>query len=333
MINNMIKNWRSKLFKLNLKFPIIGKFIKIPGGFIPEELTETDYVFGAGSPLIKKVLAEDGQWTDYLPADEKQQGRTIETMACVSFSLLNCLEILAKKKGFGDWNKSDRYTAVNSGTSRNGNSQSKVIDSVRKIDGSVDESLCPSFVDNFNWGQFYTPIAKDIKDKGITFLNDYEVGYEAVWANTTSIKEALRYSPVWAAGYAWVESGGLYRSYGGANHAFVIVGYVSGSHWIVYDSYKIFIKKLALNYKFYFPKVITLNKRGDNYNISAIRSLIDKGLKFIQRVKDKGQIYEIMNDKLVYKTAEEARDLGIQSLNSTGKLIGVDEKTFNKLLN
>lgn len=327
----MIKDWRAKLFKLSLKYPWISKNIKVSDGFIAEPLKEEDYIFGS-SPLIKKVLQEDGQWTKFLPTDEKQQGRRVETMACTVFSALNVLEMLAKRKEFGDWNKSDRFTAKLSGVSYNGNTQSRVIDSIRKLNGTVDEAIYPSNIDEFDWSQFYAPIPPDIQAKGITFLNDYEVGHEAVWANTTSLKDALRYSPLWLAGYAWAESGGLYRSYGSPNHAFTLVGYVDRSHWLVYDSYSPFLKKLTWNYQFYYPKVITLNKRGEQYNIDEVRKLIQRGWKYIIRADARGEIYELKNDGLKYLSKDEWNSIAVQYASEQKILEGVNEIVFNRLL-
>jgi hypothetical protein len=92
-------NWKSKLFKLCLKYPFLSRFIRIHNdGFIKEDLKPEDYTLGA-SPLIKGVLQADGQWDEFLPTDERQSGRRIETMACTCFSCLNVLETLAKRKG------------------------------------------------------------------------------------------------------------------------------------------------------------------------------------------------------------------------------------------
>lgn len=81
------------------RFPIIGKYLHFNWGFIKEDLKAEDYTLGA-SPLIKGVLQPDGQWDEFLPSDERQSGRRIETMACTCFSCLNVIETLAKKKGF-----------------------------------------------------------------------------------------------------------------------------------------------------------------------------------------------------------------------------------------
>ena len=324
-------NWRAKLFKLSLRFPFISKIIKVNDGFIEEPLKDDDWVFGA-SPLIKKVLQPDGQWTKFLPEDEKQQGYRVETMACTVFSFLNVLEMLAKRKEFGDWNKSDRFTAKLSGVSYNGNTQSRVMDSVRKLYGTVDEWVWPSNIDIFNWSQFYSVIPSDIQAKGFTFLNDYEVRYEAILTNASALKEGLKYSPIYLAGYAWAESLGLYRSWGNSNHAFTLVGYVDGSHWLAYDSYSPYLKKLAWNYQFYYPKLITLDKRGEQYNVNEVRKLIQRGWKYIIRAKSSGQIYELKTEGLKYISPQEWNKIAVQYASEQKILEGINEIDFNRLL-
>ena len=62
----------STLFKLVQKYPWLSKIFTITDGYIPDGEDERDYMFGAEN-LMKKVLREDGQWTNYLPEDEHQR--------------------------------------------------------------------------------------------------------------------------------------------------------------------------------------------------------------------------------------------------------------------
>ena len=61
-------------------------------GFIPVPTTDTDFVAGAVSGITYREVLPSGNWTDYLPTDEFQNGG-LETMACVTFSGSNCLEM------------------------------------------------------------------------------------------------------------------------------------------------------------------------------------------------------------------------------------------------
>ena len=326
-----LKTWQSFIKSLNEMFPWTGKFLKVKYGIIKEELRPEYYTFGA-SPLIKKIIQPNGQWDEFLPTDERQQGRRIETMSCTCFSLLNCIETLAKKKLDETWNKSDRYTAKLSGVSQNGNIMSRVLDSVRKHDGAVNEDVWPSNIDTFSWNEFFSAVPDDVHQKGLSWLNDYEFGYEAVWNTASQLKEALKYSPLYVGGYAWAESNGLYRSYGSANHCFMIYGYVEGKYWKAYDSYEPFKKKLAWNYQIYFPKLITLSKRDAIWNMAELKKLRDRGLMYIMRVLGHGEIYRIDDDKLTYLSPQEWNSQFVAELSSEKKLVGINEEDFNKLI-
>ena len=106
-------------------------------GLILSDPKPTDYMFGGETQVQGIELQPDGQWKDYLPVGEKQHSVYFDTMACVTFSALNALEILIKRQYGIDINFSDRFTAKMSGTTTNGNYLYKVGDSIRK-DGFVD---------------------------------------------------------------------------------------------------------------------------------------------------------------------------------------------------
>ena len=319
------------LFKLIQKFPFLSKLFTITDGLIIEPEDERDFIFGANT-VDKVVLREDGQWLNFLPEDELQRGRRVETMGCTGYALLNVLEMVAKLKWGKQWNKSDRFTNKMSGTGRNGNSLSRVLESVRKYHGVVKEVNWPWSRDNFTWNDYYSGIPLDIQDIGTEWLENYGISYERVTYNKQLLMESLKYSPLYVAGYAWYQRKGLYQSYSTANHAFTIVGYVEGSHWLAYDSYSPHIKKLAWDFYIPWAYVVTLKKESD-FNVAEIQKLLDKGIKYIMRALASGQLYELTPEGLKYITPEEARDLGIKMLAVDKKLIGIPEDYYNKLNN
>ncbi len=333
-------NYKLKLFKFYQKYPQFAKYankiINGNSGFQPENIKETDYIGGLGSPLIKKILQPDGQWIEYLPEDERQSGRNLESMACISFSLLNAIEILAKRKWGEVINLSDRFTAKNSGTSRNGNIQSRALDSVRKNHGSVNQPLWPNNTEEFNWNEFYASIPINIFGEGKDFIKKYTLGYEALWGNKQAIKEGLKYSPIYCAGYAWASEGGLYRSYGGANHAFLIVGYKEGEYWLAYDSYAPFVKKLAWDFQIVFPKLITLDKAGNVFDLVKIKKLLEKGVRYIMRADTAngghGEIYKLDETGIIYKTGQELTNEIVSELGREKELLPVSEEYFSNLI-
>jgi len=320
--------WNKIKFNLILKYQWLAHFLSGNDGYIEEPIKDTDYIMGA-SPLIKKVLQEDSNWTPFIPPHEKQRGRT-ETMACVSFGLLNTLEILAKRKWGEDWNKSDRYTAKISNTSRNGNLMSRVIDNTRKVYGTVDQTDWENNIDEFTWTEFYAQIPQAVTDKGKMWLKDYEIGYEGVYAQKQALIEALKFSPLWLAVSAWYERDGVYIRTGNPNH--VCVGILPKPEgMVVLDQYEPFIKTVAWDNIFY-PKIVTISKKKQVFNQEAIQKLIARGLEYIIRPESHGELYRLSEDGLAFKEGQALTNDIIREKQAEGKIVGVSEKTFYSLL-
>ena len=325
----------SKLFKLIQIFPWISKFITVSAGYIPDVESSKDYVLGA-SPLTKSVIKPDGQWTQDLPQDEIQKGRYVETMGCVGYSMLNAIEILAKIKFDAIWNKSDRYTNKMTGTGKNGNSMRTVGDITRKSAGVIDEITYPWDREKLNWSQYYQTVPNRMVQIGSDWLKEFQIGYEKVWCNKRLMMEALKYSPLWVSGYAWYQKNGIYKSYGKANHCFLVVGYVEGSHWLVFDSYAPYIKKLDWDFLFGASYIVLLDKKNKEYNQYKINELIKRGFKYIFRVDiangGKGQIYELTNVGLKELTDQEKMNKAVRELASRNDLTGISEADYGKLI-
>lgn len=296
------KNWVRKITE---KYSFLHHFIRWTDGLNIEEQEEAEkdprnYYFGA-SPLAKQELQPDGNWTDYFGENERQSGR-LETMACTCYSFLNVLEALARRKYGVTWDKSDRFQAKMSGVSRSGNSMNNVLESARKLHGVLDQAIYPNQVDEVAWDEFYKDIPDSLQKKALYFLTEYEIGYEAVSSHPTALKEALKYSPIYCAGYAWYNVDGEYRSLYRPNHAFVIQRY-DGNNPIARDSYEPFEKKLASNYTIAYPKIIILNKKNPSFNIDRLKKLIDEGKQYIVRADSKGEWYKITENGLEYKSS------------------------------
>jgi len=327
--------YNNLLFKLQLRFPFLSKIFKATSGFIPDKEDKRDYWFGMGG-IDKTVLVEDGQWLPYKPEDEVQKGRYVETMGCTGYALLNVIEMLAFKQGWDYWNKSDRFTNKMSGNTPRGNSMRRVLESARKKDGMVNETTYPWNRDTFTWAEYYKNVPIDIQMLGKAFLKDYVIEYEQVSTNTALMMHALKYAPLYVAGFAWYLQGGLYRSYGQANHAFTVVGYVEGSHWLVFDSIYPIIKKLAWDYKFGACYLVTLKNVSASYNQPAIDKLIKRNFRYIMRVEKqngaKGQLYRLSKTGLEELTTQEKLEVGIKELAENKTMTGVSELDYYSLL-
>jgi len=253
---------------------------------------------------------------------------------CTGYALLNCIEMIAKKKFGEDWNKSDRFTNKMSGTTTSGNTMTRVLDSVRKNHGAVKETSWP-WDGTFTWAKYYASIDQQIQKLGKEFLDKYYVGYEIVPQNRMLIAEALKKSPLYVAGYAWYLQNGLYRSYGRANHAFTVVRQL-GSSYTAYDSYPPYVKPLAPDYLFQALFTITVERKQAGFNQLEIDKLIARGFKYIMRTDvangGKGQIYELTKAGMreldtLGKITEAVKVLAAQK-----NLTGISESDFSKLL-
>lgn len=177
------------------------------------KLNPTDYITGS-SPIVWESLNNTGDWRDYLPAEEKQHNFSFDTMSCTTFSALNVIEtlvnfLIAEKKlddtklkelGYiknGKAEFSDRFTAIMSGTMRNGNYFQSVMDSVRR-DGLLPEADLP-FAGN-TWDEYHdkTKITEAMKAKALKIKDILDFAYEWVVVSSTSIElfEALKQSPI-----------------------------------------------------------------------------------------------------------------------------------------
>lgn len=151
----------------------------------------TDYIAGT---LPYEIRNPSGNWEQYLPTGEKQYNRNMDTMACVSFSALNSIEVQYKFLTGEEINLSDRFTATMSGTMKEGNYLWKVADSIRK-DGVIEEDLWPAPV-NYSWDSYYSAITIDIINEAKEFLNDWEVKYEFIDFSRDSLMYHLKQAPI-----------------------------------------------------------------------------------------------------------------------------------------
>src|SRR3990167_2731915 len=229
-------------------------------GYIKDVIDPTDYVLGSLQIPIE-VLVPSGQWDEFIPVDEIQRTEKYETFNCTAFGTLNCLEFLFKRL-FGEIrNWSERYVGIAAGTRPPGNSPKKVIETIRKASGVIDDDLLPMSKAN-TVEEYYSPDPLPVLLiwKGEDFLRDYKINYEWVFSEVRkynqkeAIKEALRYSPLGVAVYAWqydFDKKVYVRPKGGEdNHWCALYGFEEGKYWKCFDSYNSSVKFLDWNYDF-----------------------------------------------------------------------------------
>jgi len=194
-------------------------------GLLVEAPRPTDYIMGAETAIKYEERIPTGYWGAYLPTFEKQHGMTFDTMSCVTFSATNVIEIQVKwlienKKfspeqlqtikdlGFfdanGNFNISDRFTAIMSGTTKQGNTFHKVWDSIRNY-GILPESDFPFGGTTFE--QYHDPknITEAMKEKALKSIEIFQFNYEWVFFDndprftedqSAQAELALRQSPI-----------------------------------------------------------------------------------------------------------------------------------------
>jgi hypothetical protein len=239
----------------------------ITSGFIPEPAVGEDYLFGV-SAIDNDIKVLDGDWTPYLPKNEKQR-QGFESMCCTNFSSTSAIEILLTRlielklisvgnlkwlndNGYiddsGHINFSDRFDALVSGTKPDqGNSLKAPADAKHKY-GLIPEKLLPwvdSEAEYFNKSK----ITPQMYALGLEFLKRFPINYELVYRK--DFVEALKVSPL--AGAVWAWNGlinNVYQTTTNAfNHAIAIIK--PPYNWGIFDSYDPFQKKLADDYNYY----------------------------------------------------------------------------------
>ena len=166
-------------------------------GLLKEKrLNPRDYRFGMTPGLTYQIHNPESDWSEDLPVFEPQSRPGIfDTMSCVTFAGLNCIEMLYHRQRGKEINLSDRFTAVMSNTTKKGNYMSNVAESIRK-DGVVLERLYP-FGDVVTWEEYHKkPLDPQLVSKATQWNDQWQVGWEWVGVSFPTIKEVLKLSPI-----------------------------------------------------------------------------------------------------------------------------------------
>lgn len=243
-------------------------------GYKPDDiLLQEHYVLGGYTKLKGQILNFSGDWFSYLPKVEVQHTKDFDTFGCVSFGVLNQIEMIYKLLTGKERNYSDRYTYITSKTIPNGgNSPHIVLESIRKSAGLLLEELLPfdnsiRTIEQFNSPR---PMTKELLEKGQDWWLENSLGHEWVFTGNEPLKErqerllsALKYSPVGISVYAWVydsDKRWYVKPYGVFdNHYTIVIKRRDDGAWIVFDSYEENTKVLDPNYNFGTAKVIYIN--------------------------------------------------------------------------
>jgi len=269
-----------------------------------DEIIAKDWRLGAVSGAEKHVLRADGQYLGFLPRVEYQSAVYFDTMACVTFSALNCLEIILKVHEV-EIDKSDRFTARMSNTTRTGNYLRSVAESIR-VDGTVEESSWPfprmQRQPVFGWEEYYQLPDPAVIMEGKRWLVDWNVEWEWVPATEEKLKEAMTYGPVQVCVYAWPKpKDGLYDDGGNKdrNHAVTLVGYEEGKHWWIFDHYDAALKKLVWAYDFQWALRYSLTKKHSQNNFTPMPTIVLPDDVLVQETEVSGQFGLHLNGRIL----------------------------------
>jgi hypothetical protein len=235
------------------------------------ELNPTDWHFGGFTPLENNIWQIDGDWERYLPVVEYQNNHAYDRMACVSYSLLTCLEIQQLRQTGREVNYSDRALAKMSGTTETGNRLDTVFDTAREK-GLLPESEWPDTPGG--WDEYYKDIPDEIERKAGSVLETWSLYREWVAPyDLTAIREALKEAPLQVTA-RYASGSGLLKPAGTPNHAICLYGIDEG--YKVYDHYTQTRKRYSLDYEFGVILKPYLIKKNNNTMIYKQNQLIAK---------------------------------------------------------
>lgn len=215
-------------------------------GLLLQPKKPQDWIAGGYTPIRGVGINPGGQWDDYLPVVE-YQNKGFDRMACVSYSLLNALEVLYLYKTGKERNFSDRFLAKASNTTKNGNYLAQVFDTARKY-GLVNESTYSDVTTT--WEDYYQNIPQEIIEKAKEFLEEWTLYREWIETqNKQDIIDGLRHSPLQVV-VAYASGNNILYPQGVYNHAVMLYGYEEGEYWKIFDHYTQTHKRYAWNYQF-----------------------------------------------------------------------------------
>lgn len=233
-------------------------------GLISEEPKPKDWVAGSTSQLPYSAVLETADWRPFAPPGERQSFRKFDSMACVSYSLLDCLEVQLRQQA-AERNNSDRFLAKMSGTTPQGNSLSRVADTFR-ISGDVIEDRWPAS-DDFDWSAYYSAIPQDVIDKAAKYLPGVQFNYEFLPIFTDEdLRYHLKQAPLQVtvcAGQGWNQEN-VPPIDGEPNHAVCLLHVDAQGYRYVLDHYAPFIKRLDPKFKLFAKLKPTIKPKAMN---------------------------------------------------------------------
>lgn len=271
----------------------------IPTNFIYPDIKPEHYRLGATTQGVP--LRPDGDWRDYVPSEELQNRRGIESAACYTEGQQHTIATVEEEK-FGeiDNNYSARFNALLSGGTETGGDPLRAADSIRN-DGLVPDTMMPFGEDIKSWSDFHSWKGVNpaiVKLAGQQYRGRKKLTNEIVFERHESVqdkyakaKNALMYSPLPVSVVGWYEKDGIYFKPPGTNdnHLVELLHIDSSNNPYIFDTYPPFLKKLDANYNFDFGMRWSVEMRTQAEQLSALQRIL-QGLLMWLRITKLGAI-------------------------------------------
>ena len=327
----------------------------INDGWLPEPngIRETDYIAGKASGIEFEDRVSDTNWTPYLPDDERQHINGVETMSCVTFSALNDCEmggnyLLAHNRfsdeartfflnhGYivnGKFNFSDKFIAILSGTTKEGNYLTKVLDTIRTV-GLIPESMLPAGNPK-TWEEYHNPnqITQAMLDLGKESLKYLLVQYE--WVYIPEMAKGETIDELHSRIYAQMRQAPFQLAKNG--HATALYLAVYKNKWGQFETYNPFRREIPWATSLPYIMKIVVSPRNE-YTEQEIADAKKFALDLVKtkpsrigfRYEKNGEAYRIeLDGSLKYKNATPSPLF--TALCEDGTIWGINEQTWSKL--
>ena len=266
-----------------------NEIIELHNGVIAER--EEDLIFGAGSDVVRPDIWTGVNKKDYLPSPERQSSRNFDTEGCVSYSLIETVELNFNRmkqiglisdktlkwltdNGYfigGELHLSDRFLVVMSNTSPTEGNSGTVVAQYAQTIGLAPQSLC-DWNGEGTQAQYYdkSTISQKAIDTAKEWTKYFDVSSDWHRYNLGEWPEASKYGSLQVYTYAWFQKGTKYYNPkpGTSNHAICMCDFDNVQ---IFDTYEPFIK--------------TLTSWGDCLNFAQATYLKDNNYNDMSNVK------------------------------------------------
>lgn len=256
---------------------------EVPTNFVYPDIKPEHYRLGA---LPLKEINLSGDWRPFLPPEEDQNVRGIESSACYVEAQQHAIATIEEHQ-FGELNNnySSRFNALLSGGTPSGGDPLVGADSIRN-DGLVTDSAMPFDTAITSWDDFHSwkgVSETSVRAEGKAYRSKKKLNNEIVFDRNVPLpqkqmllRQALKASPVPLSVTAWYVNNDIYYKPEGLrdNHLVEAVYIDSEGYTYIRDTYSPYLKKLDKNYNFDFAMRWEVQKRDTVQELTTYRDIL-----------------------------------------------------------